>query len=112
MAGLFILFLLWFNHHKVIDGEYTKLTIKMPHEGVAVIEEKERIDEIIEAINEGPRNFGTEKPFYYYEVASLIFENEDGESEAVHYKLKNKNIKIRFGEVKTDLNFEQEDYRS
>ncbi|WP_404448658.1 DUF2268 domain-containing protein [Sutcliffiella horikoshii] len=106
-----LLFVLWFHHHKVIDGDYTKLTIKMPNEGVAVIDEKERIEEIINAINQGPRNFGAEKPWYNHELASLIFENESGDSKALHYITENQNIKIRFGEIETDLVFGKEDFQ-
>lgn len=106
-----ILFVLWFHHHKVLDGNYTKLTIKMPNEGVAVINEKERIEEIINSINEGPRNFGAEKPWYNYELASLIFENESGDSKALHYMTENQNIKIRFGEIETDLVFGEKDFQ-
>ncbi|KPB03278.1 DUF2268 domain-containing protein [Bacillus sp. CHD6a] len=101
-----LLFVLWFYNHKVINGDYSKLTIKMPNEGVAVIEEKERIEEIIHAINNSPRNFGTDKPWHNYELASLIFENDRGESKAVHYFTENQNIKIRFGEIDTSLVFE------
>ncbi|WP_404469827.1 DUF2268 domain-containing protein [Sutcliffiella horikoshii] len=106
-----ILFVLWFHHHKVMDGDYTKLTIKMPNEGVTVIDEKEQIEEIIDAINESPRNFGTEKPWYNYELASLIFENESGNSKALHYMTESQNIKIRFGEIDTDLVFGEEDFQ-
>lgn len=98
-----ILFVLWFFNHKVINDDFTKLTIKIPNEGVTVINDKERIEEIINAINEGPRNFGTEKPWYNYELASLIFEHKSGDSKALHYMTENQNIKIRFGEVETDL---------
>lgn len=101
-----ILFVLWFHHHKVMNEDYTKLTIKMPNQGVTVIDDKERIEEIINAINEGPRNFGTEEPWYNYELASLIFENKSGDSKALHYMTENQNIKIRFGEIDTDLVFE------
>ncbi|WP_226683247.1 DUF2268 domain-containing protein [Sutcliffiella horikoshii] len=101
-----ILFVLWFHHHKVMDEDYTKLTIRMPNQGVTVIDDKERIEEIINAINEGPRNFGTEKPWYNYELASLIFEKRSGDSKALHYMTENQNIKIKFGEINTDLVFE------
>ncbi|WP_128755876.1 hypothetical protein [Bacillus sp. LL01] len=111
LAAVTLLFVLLFYQQKVIDGDYTKLTIKMPHEGMAVIQEKERINEINEIINESPRSFGTDKPYYNYELASLIFEDENGQSEAVHYMPENENIKIRFGEIDTDLSFEQEDYQ-
>ncbi|WP_404461265.1 DUF2268 domain-containing protein [Sutcliffiella horikoshii] len=106
-----ILFVLWFHHHKVMDEDYTKLTIKMPNEGVTVIDEKEQIEEIIDAINESPRNFGTEKPWYNYELASLVFENESGDSKALHYMTESQNIKIRFGEIDTDLVFGEEDFQ-
>ncbi|ART75431.1 hypothetical protein B4U37_04950 [Sutcliffiella horikoshii] len=106
-----ILFVLWFHNHKVINEDYTKLTIKMPNEGVTVIDEKKRIEEIIDTINESPRSFGTEKPWYNYELASLIFENESGDSKALHYMTENQNIKIRFGEIDTDLVFEEEDFQ-
>lgn len=95
-----------------MDGDYTKLTIKMPNKGVTVIDEKERIEEIIDAINESPRNFGTEKPWYNYELASLVFENESGDSKALHYMTESQNIKIRFGEIDTDLVFGEEDLES
>ncbi|NLP50081.1 hypothetical protein [Bacillus sp. RO1] len=106
-----LLFVLWFYNHEVIDGEYSKLTIKMPDEGVTVIEEKERLVEIINDINKSPRNFGTETPWYNYELASLIFENESGDSKALHYMMENQNIKISFGEIDTNIVFEEEDFR-
>ncbi|TYS67434.1 hypothetical protein FZC76_12635 [Sutcliffiella horikoshii] len=106
-----ILFVLWFYNHKVIDGDYTKLTIKMPNEDVTVIDEKEKIRNIINSINNSPRNLGTEKPWYNYELASLIFENDSGDSKAVHYMMENQNIKIRFGEINTDLVFEAGEFQ-
>jgi len=94
-----------------MDGDYTKLTIKMPNEGVAVIDDKEQIEKIIDTINESPRKFGTDKPWHNYELASLIFESESGDSKAFHYMTENQNIKIRFGEIETDLVFGEEDFQ-
>ena len=64
LISLALVFVLWFHNHTIIDGDYTKLTIKRTDDTTEVITDKEQIETIIQAINQNPRNIGKELPWY------------------------------------------------
>lgn len=100
---------IWGHNHKIIEGQYDKLTITKMGNILYRIENKEKIDRIINQINANSRTFNPNNGFRYDHLrhGTLIFEsqNEKMELEIVFPK---GNVLTKYWEIET--NFEFTDY--
>jgi hypothetical protein len=97
----------WFYHHKIIDGDYDKLTITKMGKTIAVIENKEEIDQIINKINHSPRTFNPNFSGFRYDYMPygiLIFEN-DREKLKVGFIIPKGNVLTKHWEIETHFQF-------
>lgn len=99
--------LIWVNNHKIIDGNYNKITItNMGRNTTDVIENKEEINKIINHINDSPRTFNPNRGFRYDNIphAILIFES-DKEKVSLGFVIPKGNALTKYWEIETNFEF-------
>jgi hypothetical protein len=102
--------LIWLYHFKIIDGNYDKLTITKMGETMAVIENKEEIDRIIDQINQSSRMFQPKFSGFRYDYMPygiLIFEN-DQEKVKIGFVLPKGNVLTQYWEIETNFDFSRD----
>jgi hypothetical protein len=108
LACLVSLFtLIWFYNHKIIDGDYHKLTITKMGKTTDVIVNKDEIDKIINQINTSPRTFNPNISGFRYDYMPygiLIFEN-DKEKFKIGFIIPKGNVLTKHWEVETNFGF-------
>jgi hypothetical protein len=108
LACLISLFtLIWFYNHKIIDGNYHKLTITKMGKTTKVIENKDKIDKIISKINHSPRTFNPNISGFRYDYMPygiLIFENDEEEVK-IGFIIPKGNAITKHWEIETNFEF-------
>jgi hypothetical protein len=102
-----LLTLIWIYNHKMIDGNYHKLTITKMGQTTEVIENKAVIDQIISQINNSPRTFNPNFSGLRYDYmphGMLTFENETGEVK-IGFIIPKGNVITKHWEIKTNFEF-------
>jgi hypothetical protein len=102
-----ILTLIWFYNHKIIEGNYHKLTITKMGKTIDVIENKDEIDRLISQINNSPRTFNPNTSGFRYDYMPygiLIFEN-DKEEVKIGYIIPKGNALTKHWEIETNFEF-------
>lgn len=96
----------WGYNHKIIDGDFDKLTV-LSMEGIPeIIENQIEIDRIIYQINNSPRSFNPNLGFDYDYLPQsiLIFENENEKIE-VGFIITTGKVLTKYWEIETNLEF-------
>ncbi|WP_139364886.1 hypothetical protein [Sutcliffiella halmapala] len=101
--------LIWLYHHKIIEGQYNKLTISKMGDSLYVIHNKEEINRIMRKINTSPRTFHPTNGFRYDHLphGTLLFEN-DNELVEIEIVFQKGNVLTRYWEIETNLEFGRE----
>jgi hypothetical protein len=99
--------LIWFHNHKIIVGNYHKLTITKMGKTTEVIVNKDEIDKIISQINNSPRTFHPNISglrYDYMPYGILIFEN-DKEEVKIGFIIPEGNAITKYWEIETNFEF-------
>lgn len=105
---LIILFaIVWAYNHKIIDGDFTRLTIKEMDGTTESITDIDEINQIMRDINNSPRSFNPNSGFRYDYLPHvvLIFENAEGEFE-LGFVIPKGNVVTKYWEIETEFDFE------
>ena len=105
---LIILFtIIWGYNHKIIDGHYTRLTIKEMGGTTKSISDIEKINKIMDGINNSPRSFNPNRGFRYDYLPHgvLIFENAEEKFE-LGFVISKGNVVTKYWEIETGFEFE------
>ncbi|MEH7444167.1 hypothetical protein V7201_17785 [Bacillus sp. JJ1122] len=101
--------IIWAYHHKIIDGHYTRLTIKEMGGTTKSISDLDDINKIMDDINNNPRSFNPNNGFRYDYLPHgvLIFENAEEKVELRFVISKDKgNVITKYCEIETEFEFE------
>jgi len=104
---LILLFtIIWAYHHKIIDGYYTRLTIKEMDGTTKSISDIDEINKIMDDINNSPRSFNRNRGFRYDHLPHgvLIFENAEEKVE-FGFVISKGNVVTKYLEIKTEFTF-------
>ena len=105
---LIILFaIIWAYHYKIIDGDYTRLTIKQMDGKTKTVTDINEINKIMHDINKSPRSFNPNSGFRYDYLphGMLIFENAEEKFE-LGFVIPKGNVVTKYWEIKTEFEFE------
>ena len=97
----------WAYHHKIVYGNYDKLTISgMEGTTIQVIKDTDEIAKIVSKINESPRTLIYNNGFRYDHLPQgiLTFENKT-EKVKIGFILTNGNTVTRYWEIDTEFPF-------
>jgi hypothetical protein len=97
---------IWICNYKIIDGDYSKLTITKMGTTTDVIKNKDEIQSIINKINISPRKFHPNTLFHYDYLPHglLIFQN-DKEKVEIAFVIPKGNILTKYWEIETSFEF-------
>lgn len=105
---LSILFtIIWAYHHIIIDGHYTRLTIKEMGGTTKNVTDIDEINKIMDEINNSPRSFNPNRGFRYDYLPHgvLIFENAEEKFE-LGFVISKGNVVTKYWEIETEFEFE------
>ena len=96
----------WGYNHKIIDGNFHKLTVLSMEGKPEIIENQNKIDGIIEQINDAPRSFNPNSGFDYDYLphSILMFENENEKIE-VGYIIQTGKVLTKYWVIESNLEF-------
>lgn len=97
----------WTYHHKILSGDYEKLTISgMEGETIQIIKDPAEIAEIISDINDSPRNFKYDSglTYDYLPHGIMTFENKT-EKVQIGLLLKSGRTITKYWEIDTEFPF-------
>lgn len=97
----------WAYQHKILSGNFDKLTINgMDGTTIQIIEDTDEISKIVSKINESPRTFMYNDGFRYDHLphGTLTFENKR-EKVQIGFILTNGNTVTKYWEIDTDFPF-------
>lgn len=99
--------IIWAYHHKIIDGHYTRLTIKEMGGTTKSISDIDEINKIMDDINNSPRSFNPNNGFRYDYLPHgvLIFENAEEKIE-LGFVISKGNVVTKYWEIETGFEFE------
>jgi hypothetical protein len=94
-------------NHKIIDGDYTRLTIKEMDGTTKSITDIAEIKKIMHDINNSPRSFNPNRGFRYDYLPHgvFIFENAEEKFELGFVILKG-NVVTKYWEIETEFDFD------
>ena len=107
LVSVVLLTLFWAYHHKILSGDFDKLTISgMRGETIQVIKDRDEIAKIISDINESPRNFKFDSglTYDYLPHGIMTFENKT-EKVQLGVILTNGNTVTKYWEIDTEFPF-------
>jgi hypothetical protein len=108
LVSAVLLTVYWSYHHKIVDGDFDKLTISgMEGETIQVIEDKDEIAKILRDINESPRTFKYDyngSTYDYLQHGILTFENKT-EKVQIGFLLNNGKSITKYWEIDTEYLF-------
>jgi hypothetical protein len=103
---------IWLYNHRVISGNYNKITIIEASETIDVITDKQRIEDIISQINQSDRDLSLppSSGFRYDwigEFGILRLENTS-ETLELFYVVPNGNVLTKYWDIDTNFNFKDQ----
>lgn len=105
---LIILFaIIWAYNYKIIDGDFTRLTIKEMGGTTETVTDINEIKKIMHDINNSPRSFNPNSGFRYDYLphGMLIFENAEEKFE-LGFVIPKGNVVTKYWEIETEFDFD------